>query len=324
LARIISIIFLIKFIILGSVLALAVNQYYFVKTTKEQLLEIPKNAKISEIAQMLEDKNVVNNKLVFKIFAYLHHKNKSYIQNGEYLFESGMTLSEVFSKILSGDRYKRYITIPEGYTNFQIINFLNETKELNGEIILPFTEGSLLPETYLFYKGETRLSIMNRMANKMKTFLTEAWQNKADNLEVKTVDEALVLASIIEKETSINNEREIVSSVYQNRLRKGMPLQADPTVIYGIKEGKTDFSHVLSRTDLKHDTPYNTYIFSGLPPTPICNPGRKSITAALHPARTELFFFVADGKGGHNFANDYKNHLNNVSNYRKELKLQKD
>ncbi len=278
----------------------------------EIILVIPKNTSTPEIADILENAEVVNSSTVFNVFAYLHLQRKKYIQPGEYKFERKATLSRVFQKILSGDRHVRHITFPEGYTNFQIVNTLREAYGLEGDVVLPLPEGSLMPDTYYYYYGEARVYIISAMTRTMSKFLSEEWEKRADNISVANKGDALILASIIEKETRIPAERKIVSSVFHNRLRIGMPLQADPTVIYGLKNGETDYDYKLTKEDMKHNSNYNTYVNRGLPPTPICNPSRESIIAALHPDNTNYLYFVANGDGGHNFSTNYDEHRRNI------------
>ncbi len=278
----------------------------------EIVLIIPKNTSTPEIANILEAAEVVDSSAVFNAFAYLHLQRKKYIQPGEYKFERNDTLSKIFGKILYGERYVRHITFPEGYTNFQIVNSLREAYGLEGDVVLPLPEGSLMPDTYNYYYGEARVFIISAMTKEMQEFLESAWQNRAENLSVTNKQDALILASIIEKETRISEERKIVSSVFHNRLRIGMPLQADPTVIYGLKNGDTDYDYKLTKDDMKHNSNYNTYVNRGLPPSPICNPSRESIIAALHPDNTNYLYFVANGDGGHSFSTNYDAHRRNI------------
>ena len=176
-------------------------------------------------------------------------------------------------------------------------------------------EGSLLPETYSYKLGDTKQDVLNDAQNQLKQVLDYEWKHRNPDVPVETPYELLILASIIEKETGVPQEREIVSSVFANRLKIGMRLQTDPTVIYALTQGKSDLGRSLTRKDLKIDSPYNTYQNLGLPPTPICNPGKDSIHAAAHPADTDFIFFVADGNGGHNFARTLKEHNQNIKSW---------
>ena len=222
-----------------------------------------------------------------------------------------------------GDVFDRKITIVEGYTVQQIIKRLNARDDLTGKITKTPEEGTLLPNTYHFVKNEGRQDVIDRMASNMRVALDLAWQRKANNLPIKTKLEALTLASIVEKETAVAEERNRVAGVFINRLRKNMPLQTDPTVIYAITKGdiKEDGKGPLGRRilskDLQYDSPYNTYKYSGLPPGPIANPGIDSIKATLNPEEHDYIFFVADGTGGHVFAKTLAEHNRNVAEWRK-------
>jgi UPF0755 protein len=206
--------------------------------------------------------------------------------------------------------------IAEGATSWRIVQALNEITYLAGDIKEIPQEGSLAPNSYEFGEKDARSSILKRMSIKQDGILQKAWQSKLDNLPLKTPEEALILASIIEKETGIQSERQIIASVFINRLRKGMPLQTDPTVIYGITKGQKILGRGLRQSELRKDTPWNTYLRGGLPPTPIANPGEESIFAALNPENTDFIFFVADGTGGHAFATNLRDHNKNVANWR--------
>ncbi len=312
LVRVFSIIFTILFLLSGGVLTVAYKFYYGDKLETEIIIIIPKNISTSDVADLFSAAEIVNNSIVFKAFAYLHLKRSKYIQPGEYLFEEGLNLSGVFRKILKGERYVRKLTFPEGFTNYQIFKVIRDGYGLEGDIVLPIPEGSLMPDTYNYYYGETRVYIISAMTKAMNEFLNAAWERRSSDTVVKNKQEALVLASIIEKETRLSAERSIVSSVFNNRLRIGMPLQADPTVIYALKNGETDYEYKLTSEDMKFASPYNTYVTQGLPPSPICNPSRESITAALNPEKTDYLYFVADGSGGHAFSKTYDEHKRKI------------
>lgn len=170
----------------------------------------------------------------------------------------------------------------------------------------------MLPETYTFVKGETKNKIIKQAKNAMQKVLENAWQNRAENLPFQNKNELLILASIVEKETGSHDERAKVASVFVNRLNIGMPLQTDPTVIYAITGGKSDFGRTLHRADMEIDSPFNTYRYKGLPPTPICNPGLKALEATANPLTTDFLYFVADGKGGHRFSKTLSEHNKNI------------
>ena len=207
--------------------------------------------------------------------------------------------------------------VAEGVTSWTIVEALNNIDFLSGEIAAIPSEGSLAPDSYEISKGQDRNEILADMAARQERILAQAWAERADDVEVETPQEALILASIIEKETAVAEERGQVASVFTNRLKRGMRLQTDPTVIYGITKGEGILGRGLRRSELRAETPWNTYVIPALPPTPIANPGRASIEAALNPESTDLLFFVADGTGGHAFARTLDEHNANVAKWRK-------
>lgn len=234
----------------------------------------------------------------------------------KFVFKSDQKKPPAFSLFVSDKSTRRRIVIAEGATSWRIVQALNEITYLAGDIKEIPQEGSLAPNSYEFGEKDSRSTILKRMSIKQDGILQKAWQSKLDNLPLKTPEEALILASIIEKETGIQSERQIIASVFINRLRKGMPLQTDPTVIYGITKGQKILGRGLRQSELRKDTPWNTYLRGGLPPTPIANPGEESIFAALNPENTDFIFFVADGTGGHAFATNLRDHNKNVANWR--------
>lgn len=211
-------------------------------------------------------------------------------------------------------RYR--VALAEGATSWQIVDALKQADFLTGDAEVPF-EGSLAPDSYEVRKGDTIQSVLDRMAEAQTDILTEAWQNRAEDLPLASMEEALVLASIVEKETGIAEERGQVASVFTNRLRQGMKLQTDPTVIYGVTRGQGALGRGLRQSELRGETEWNTYVIPALPPTPIANPGKAAIEAALNPDTTPYIFFVADGTGGHAFATTLQEHNANVAEWRK-------
>ncbi len=233
-------------------------------------------------------------------------------------FKSGEQVPESYGNLLaSGVPIKFRIAVPEGLTNWQVVNELESANFLSGPVVEVPVEGSLAPNTYQVDQGSDRSDLIERMKATQTSMLEEEWESRSAHLPFSTPGEALILASIIEKETGVPEERDLVASVFVNRLKKGMKLQTDPTVIYGLSEGKGVLDRKLLSNDLKVKTPFNTYIVDGFPPTPIANPGRLSIRAALHPAETDFLFFVADGTGGHVFAKTFDEHKRNVHKWRK-------
>jgi UPF0755 protein len=225
-------------------------------------------------------------------------------------------LRDVVDTILERKVVQHQVTVPEGLTSEQIVTRLLENDILSGSVKEMPREGTLLPDTYKFERGYTREQLIQRMQQAQRRVIQEAWDRRAADLPVKTPDQLVVLASIIEKETGKPDERTRVAAVFMNRLRQRMKLQSDPTIIYGLVGGKGTLGHPITRGELEQPTPYNTYVIEGLPPGPIANPGRASIEAAANPSRTKELFFVADGTGGHAFAESYDQHQRNVARLR--------
>jgi UPF0755 protein len=223
----------------------------------------------------------------------------------------------VIAMLAKGETVARRLTVAEGLTVSEIFQLLQSTDGLAGELPPPPAEGSLLPETYFYAFGDSRVGLVRRMEDAMRQTLDELWPQRAEDLPLRTRREALILASIVDKETGVADERDRVAAVFINRLRRGMRLQADPTVIYGLTEGNGALGRELNRQDWEHDSAYNTYQIDGLPPGPIGNPGRASIEAVLRPAPVDYLYFVADGTGGHVFARTLAEHNRNVAQWRK-------
>ena len=218
--------------------------------------------------------------------------------------------------LTSGKVYLRKITFPEGRTAVEAINTLLDNEFLEDDVE-SFNDGEILPETYTFSRGDSRQSIVNKAKKDLQAVLEKAWNERDEDLPLKNKEEMLILASIVEKETGLTEERPQVASVFVNRLKKGMLLQTDPTVIYAITLGKTELGRALTRKDLEIDSPYNTYKYAGLPPSPFCNPGKAAIMAVAHPDKTSYLYFVASGTGGHNFARTLAEHNENVRKWRR-------
>ena len=272
---------------------------------------VPKGASLKTVAEELSRAGVIDKPWLFRIMARINGLAK-HLKAGEYQFMPGISLQAAMDKIARGEVFFRRITIPEGLTSGQIMYLIANYPDLEGEIDLDVKEGELLPETYSFELGASRNSIILQARAAMQKALEEVWASRDSSLPLKDVNELLTLASIIEKETGVPEERPLVASVFLKRLKKGMRLQTDPTVIYAITEGETSFGRSLKRADLKIDSPYNTYLNYGLPPGPICNPGREALMAAARPQQSDYLYFVADGKGGHRFARSLNEHNRNV------------
>jgi UPF0755 protein len=280
---------------------------------------LPEGTGIIEIGKLMEKEGVVESRYFFPFFYVLLEFHRP-LKAGEYEFAAGASYRQVMSTLGSGITVVRKFTVPEGITVAQVYKLLQENPALKGNVPSNVAEGTLLPETYYYSYGDSRAWLIERMQKSHEKFMSEVWPKRASNLPFTTQQEALTLASIVEKETGLSGERGKVAAVFINRLHKGMKLQADPTVIYGITKGQNDLGRSITRADLNTPTPYNTYTIPGLPPTPITNPGKDSIHAVLNPLDTKDLFFVADGKGGHSFSESYAQHDQNVTEYRKQIK----
>lgn len=289
---------------------------------------IARGSGVNGIAETLYREGVIDNPAVFKIAARLTGEQGRF-KAGEYEFPAGISMRAAMMKIVSGDVMLRRITIPEGWTSWQIVQELNAAPHLTGTVTAIPAEGSLLPDTYLHNSETDRAGLIAEMEKAMTDTLQTLWPQREDSLPFSTMEEAVILASIVEKETGIAAERPRIAGVFINRLRAGMPLQTDPTVIYALTKGeiKADGMGPLGRRLLKKDlletdSPYNTYKYPGLPPGPIANPGREAIEAVLHPEDHNFFYFVADGTGGHIFAATLAEHNANAAKWRKLRKEQ--
>lgn len=282
---------------------------------QQREIVIPKGASLKKVARLLKKQNLIHSSSIFEL-GVRAFGNAEKIQAGEFSFPPYASAKMVMNILTDGTTYIRKIVIPEGWTVAEITDYLNHLPTLEGEILVIPDEGTLLPETYHYSLGDTRQSVIDRMKNAMQRALDEAWDSRQSDLAYQTKEQALVMASMIEKETSRSAEMPLVSSVFSNRLKKGMRLQSDPTVIYAITEGKTKFKRALTYKDLRTKSPYNTYVNAGLPPTPIACPGVQSLMAATHPQKTNYYYFVADGTGGHTFSATYSQHQKKVNSWR--------
>jgi UPF0755 protein len=266
------------------------------------------------IAGQLGAAGVIRSPLLFIVAAELTGAAHG-LQAGEYAFPSRASMATILSDIHRGLVVRHFVTIPEGYTSAQAVEVLAQANELVGVVPAP-PEGSLLPETYQVVRGESRAQVLARMRAARDALLSSLWAGRAAGLPYRSPEEAVIMASVVEKETALASERPHVAAVFLNRLAKGMRLASDPTVAYGLTEGEP-LGHGLRVSELAKRTPYNTYLVAGLPPTPIANPGRAAIEAALHPTPTDDLYFVADGTGGHAFSATLEAHLTNVAHWRK-------
>jgi UPF0755 protein len=282
---------------------------------REKIVNIPRGLGLREIADLLARENVIELPWVF-IPAVIVLKAKDELKYGEYKFTKQVSLRETIETIIEGKVIQHAVTIPEGLTSEQIIARLAEVDFLAGNIREIPKEGTLLPETYNFPRGTTREQALQRMQQTHRRVLQEIWDRRGPDTPVKTPEALVTLASIVEKETGRQDERSRVAAVFANRIRQNMKLQSDPTIIYGLVGGKGTLGRPIMRSEIEQPTPYNTYVITGLPPGPIANPGRASLDAVANPARTKELFFVADGTGGHAFAENLQQHQQNVAKLR--------
>jgi UPF0755 protein len=283
---------------------------------EDKVVNIPARAGMTDIADILQREGVIDNNRWAFIGSVFALKARADLKPGEYSFQKNASLRDVIGTIVEGKVVQHSVTIPEGLTSEQIVGRLTENDIFAGPIREVPREGTLLPETYKFPRGTTREQAIARMQQTQKRVLAEIWERRSADIPVKTPEQLVTLASIVEKETGKADERSRVAAVFVNRLRQKMKLQSDPTIIYGLVGGKGTLGRPIKRSEIQQPSPYNTYIVDGLPPGPIANPGRASLEATANPARTRDLFFVADGSGGHAFTETYDQHQKNVARLR--------
>lgn len=278
------------------------------------VVTLPSGAGVSAIAATLKSAGVIRSTDMFKAAATLTGADRK-LRAGEYEVPSKASLRSVLVLLVEGRVVRHYVTLPEGWSSAQAVEILNKQAILSGTIDAIPAEASLWPDTYEISRGETRASVIARMRRARDENLARLWAARSPATVVRTPEEAMILASIVEKETGVAAERPRVAAVFTNRLRSGMRLESDPTIEYGITRG-VPLRRGLRRSELDRPNPWNTYQIDGLPPTPISNPGRDAVAAVLNPPSTSDLFFVADGSGGHAFARTYDEHLANVARWR--------
>jgi UPF0755 protein len=292
---------------------------------EDKIVNIPSRAGKRDIADVLLREGVINVSPWAFIGGVFALKASSDLKPGEYSFQKNASLRDVIATIVEGKVVQHAVTIPEGLTSEQIVGRLIDNDIFSGSVREIPREGTLLPETYKFPRGTTREQVIQRMQQTQKRVLTEIWERRNPEVPVRSLEQLITLASIIEKETGRADERSRVSAVFTNRLRQRIKLQSDPTIIYGLVGGKGTLGRPIKRSEITQPSPYNTYVIEGLPPGPIANPGRASLEAAANPARTRDLFFVADGTGGHAFTETYDAHQKNVAKLRAlEKQIQND
>lgn len=294
---------------------------------RKTLFEIEKGEPLAKVAERLKEEGLIFSKWSLLLYASWRGKARE-IKAGEYLLKPGLTTRELLELFVAGKVHRYRFTIVEGWTVDRLLAALEEAPKLEktlqgvpkeallAELGLPpgHPEGRFFPDTYFYTKGMSDRQLLRRAYRRMEELLSQLWPKRQEGLPLKTPYEALILASIVQKESYLPSEQPLIAAVFYNRLKKGMPLQADPTVIYGLGER---FDGDLKRSHLREETPYNTYVQKGLPPTPIALPGKSALEAVLHPARSDALFFVANGKGRHIFSRTYQEHLRAVRKYQK-------
>lgn len=289
--------------------------------TEDATVVIASGSGLSGITNRLAGKGVIGDSVfdewVFNL-GIRFYKNATDLKAGEYAFAPGVSMHEIMTDLVQGNAVTHSVTIPEGWTTAQILERVREHPILVGEITEVPAEGDLLPQTYTFARGTTRQEVLGQMKEAQERLLAEIWERRTDDLPVSSPEELVVLASIVEKETALADERPRVAGVFVNRLNKSMRLQSDPTILYGLYGGEAWLKDrsAIKQSEINAQNEYNTYQIDGLPPGPIGNPGRAAMEAVANPSRTQDLFFVADGTGGHVFAETYEQHQENVRKWR--------
>jgi UPF0755 protein len=306
-----------------GVIGLALLLYY-VRTQYDQpgpldyatVVVIPKGDGVRQIASRLEREEIISDQRIFVAFV-MYFGAQTKLKAGEYAIKKQASMRAVLDTLVEGKAILHSVSVPEGLTSFQVVERLKAHPELTGRVDLIPPEGSIMPDTYRFERKTDRNELIARMQGAQRRYMDSIWPQRASDLPFDTKSEAIILASVVERETGKVDERDRVAAVFVNRLRKNMRLQSDPTIIYGLSGGKGTLGRPLLKREVQQMTPYNTYTIKGLPPTPIANPGRAALEAVLRPAKTNDLFFVADGTGGHLFSETYDDHKQAVSDWRK-------
>ena len=301
----------------GAGLLYAQSQYFAAgPLAEDKVFMVEQGLSVPEIGAALESNGIISNGRIFALMAQLTGQ-RTRLKAGEYAFAKASSMRDVMALIASGKAVTYKLSIPEGFTSEMAVARVNANEVLTGPPAAVPPEGSIMPDTYVFRRGMTRQKLVEDMQTMQSRLLEELWAKRVPSTVIQTPEQAVTLASIVEKETAVPEERPVIASVFMNRLKKGMRLQSDPTIIYGIVGGKGRLDRSLTRADIETTTPYNTYRIKGLPPGPIANPGRAALEAVLNPQPTDYLYFVADGSGGHAFAVTLDEHNRNVRQWRK-------
>jgi UPF0755 protein len=290
----------------------APNSYH----SQDKRFIIESGMTLRQVVEKLHSEKIVKNPSAFLYISQLIKGVDPKVRYGEYFFEKNASYYKILHKLTKGNIFFRKLTIAEGLSSDSALESINVANGLIGQIPERIKEGSLLPETYFYSYNDTKAGVIKRMQDAMQKTVDDLWETRDMTIPVKTKEQAIILASIVEKETGIAEERPRVASVFVNRLRKGMKLQSDPTIIYSFTFGDKSLERPIKMSDIRNNSPFNTYHVFGLPPAPICNPGLASIKAVLNPIQTDFIFFVASGRGDHVFSSTLQEHNANVAKYR--------
>lgn len=298
----------------------APNSYHH----KDKRFIIDSGMTLREVVEKLYNEKIIKSPTTFLYIAQLIKGIDPKVRYGEYFFEKNISYYKILHKMTRGNVFFRKVTIAEGLSSISAISAIDRSAGLIGQVPQNIKEGTLLPETYFYSYNDTKPQMVKRMQDAMTKAIDEMWELRDHNIPVKTKEQAIILASIVEKETGLDSERDKVASVFINRLNKGMKLQSDPTIIYSFTMGDKKLERTIRMSDIQNNSPYNTYHIYGLPPSPICNPGIASIRSVLNPIKTEYLYFVASGKGDHIFSSSLQEHNFNVNRYRSYMKAKQE
>ena len=306
-------------LVAGGLVVYGASQFYGDGPLQEEtVFRVESGSGLSSIATRLEEQGLISNRFVFQLGGRALERTTN-IKAGDFRIPAGASMADILTELTEGNPIRYAVTIPEGWTAWEAIQRLNSDSNLVGEVTTLPPEGSILPGSYDYMPGDTRQSVLDKMQTAMTEALADVWNSRQADLPLETPEQLLVLASIVEKETGVATERPQVAAVFVNRLKEGMRLQSDPTIIYGITKGQSTLGRGLRRSEIEAQTPYNTYQIDGLPPTPIANPGIESLRAVANPDSHDYLYFVAKGatpSEGHVFAESYSEHQDNVARYR--------
>ena len=294
----------------------APNSYH--KADKRFVIE--RGMTLREVVDKLHQENIIKSPNTFLYIGQMIKGVDPKVRYGEYFFEKHISYYKILHKMTHGNIFFRKVTVAEGLSTHSSLSTINQAAGLIGQLPEDVKEGSLLPETYFYSYNDTKAGLIKRMQESMKRHVDGLWEQRDQSIPIKNKEQAVILASIVERETSIESERGKVASVFVNRLRKGMKLQSDPTIIYSFTFGNKQLERPLRVSDIQNNSPFNPYHIYGLPPAPICNPGVASLKAVLNPLQTDYLFFVASGTGDHVFSSTIQEHNANVARYRSVMR----